>query len=187
VPLELFQVALPGIPTSSPGQWICKPSLSVKASASTASGARRLAAPRYMAVGLLILMTVAGCRRGVPAVDTSPTPGGAAATINGTVRGALGAGPVDGRLVDAVNVETGETQRVSTDTAGAFSFKLKPGRYRVELALRAGESVVRRPGIIDVNGSDAGVLADFVVGTVRVSRPRGPAYRIDDGLGSPIA
>lgn len=159
----------------------------VKASASTVSGKRRFVSPRGLAIGLLVLLSMAGCRRAVPAVDTNPGRGrGTAGTISGTVRGPGVAGPADGRLVDVVNVDTGETQRVTTDAAGAFSFKLRPGKYRVELVLRAGESVVRQPGIIELDRSDAGVPADFVLGTVRVSRPRGPAYRIDDGLGSPI-
>jgi hypothetical protein len=55
------------------------------------------------------------------------------------------------------------------------------------LALRANESLVREPGIIDLNRTDQAAHADFVLGTVRVSRPRSPAYRTDDGLGSPIA
>jgi hypothetical protein len=46
---------------------------------------------------------------------------------------------------------------------------------------------VRQPGIIQVNRSDVDAHADFVLGTARISRPRGPAYRVDDGLGSPVA
>ena len=160
----------------------------VNASASTVSGHRRWVALGWLAIGLLSLFSVAACRRGAAALDTSPSLGGGrGGTISGTVRAPRGASPADGRILDAVNVDTGETKRVTTDPAGAFSFKLKPGKYRVQLILRDGESLVRQPGIIDLDRSDGGALADFVLGTVRVSRPRGPAYRIDDGLGSPIA
>ena len=61
-----------------------------------------------------------------------------------------------------------------------------PARYRVELPLRDGEALVRQPGVIHVNRSDVDADADFVIGSGRASRPR-PAYRVDDGLGSPVA
>ena len=121
-------------------------------------------------------------------VDTAPqaaTP--ADGTLHGTIRGSAGSIPVEGRTVEIVNVATGQSQRVTTGGSGGFSMRLTPGNSnRVDLVLRAGESVVQRPGIIELDSSDPGARADFVVGPP-VSRPRGPAYRIDDGLGSPIA
>ncbi len=148
--------------------------------------------PRWMAlgwitVGLLTLLSVSACRRGVPVIDTAPRPTQADGTISGTVRGPEGTSPVDGRVVEVVNVETGERQSATTNPAGGFSFKLKPGKYRVNLTLRDGESIVRQPGVIDLNRSDVDAHADFVLGTPRVSRPRAPVYRIDDGLGAPVA
>jgi hypothetical protein len=107
-------------------------------------------------------------------------------TIHGTLRGPEGTTVLDGRLVEVINVGTGQRQRATTNTAGAFSFKLKPGKYRVEVPLRGGETLLRQPGLIELDRSEADARADVVLGTVRVSRPR-PAYRSDDGLGSPIA
>lgn len=123
----------------------------------------------------------------MPVLDTAPKTAQADGTISGTVRGPEGTNPADGRIVEVVNLDTGEMQRVTTNNTGEFSCKLKPGKYRVELALRTGESLIRQPGIIDLNRRDVDTHADFVLGTVRISRPRGPAYRIDDGLGSPVA
>jgi hypothetical protein len=131
---------------------------------------------------------LAGCRRPVQAVDAAPVSDQPAATISGTVRGGPeGKGEVDGRTVEAVNVETGERHRVTTSSGGSYSLKVKPGRYRVELALRQGEAIVRQPGVILLNQLDRDAHADFVLRPSYVSRPRGPAYRGDDGLGSPIA
>jgi hypothetical protein len=141
----------------------------------------------WFTVGLFALLTLGACRSGVPAIDASERPPEPAGTISGTVRGPEGASSVDGRLVEVVNVDTHERQRVATNSAGGFSFKVKPGKYRVELTVREGESIVKQPGIMNVNRSDVDAHADFVIGSVRVSRPRGPAYRIDDGLGSPVA
>ena len=45
---------------------------------------------------------------------------------------------------------------------------------------------MKRPGVIDLGKGDIDSHIEFVLGAVRVSRPRGPAYRLDNGLGSPI-
>jgi hypothetical protein len=93
---------------------------------------------------------------------------------------------VNSRTVEVVNVATGERQRTATNDAGAFSFRVKPGTYRVELMLRDGETIVKRPGVISVNRPDVDAHADFVVRS-GVARPRYRAPRADDGLGSGIA
>jgi len=74
-----------------------------------------------------------------------------------------------------------------TNNAGGFTFKVKPGKYRVELMLLEGETLVKRPGVISVNRSDVDAHADFVIGTSRIARPRFAAPRIDNGLAPPIA
>jgi hypothetical protein len=134
----------------------------------------------------LLLVSLTGCGRGAREID-SRLIAIDSSSITGTVRGPEGRSSVDGRAIEVVNIDSGERLRGSTNTTGGFSFRLKPGKYRMVLALRDGESLLREPGIIDVNRADAAVHADFVLGNVRVSRPRGPAYRTDDGLGSPIA
>jgi len=139
----------------------------------------------YVIASVVAALGVSGCRPGVPVIDTAPKPVEAEGTISGTVRGPEGTSPVDNRIVEVVNVDSGERQRVTTNNAGGFSFKLKPGKYRVELTLREGEGIVKQPGIISLNRSDVDAHADFVIGPARVARP--PAPRIDDGLGSAIA
>jgi hypothetical protein len=86
-----------------------------------------------------------------------------------------------------VNVATGERQQTTTNNAGGFTFKVKPGKYQVELPLRAGEVLVKKPSIISVNRSDVDAHADFVLGISRVLRPRTPHMRGHDGLGAPSA
>jgi carboxypeptidase family protein len=135
---------------------------------------------------VLVFLPLAGCRRGM-AVDTAPQLAPANGLLRGTIRGSERSIPLDGRTVEVVNVATGQRQRATTSDTGGFSMRLAPGKYRVDLLLRDGESVVKRPGIIVLDATDPDPRADFVVGTGRLSRPRGPAYRIDDGLGSPVA
>jgi hypothetical protein len=131
--------------------------------------------------------SVGACRPGVPVVDTGPKPLRADGTISGTVRGPEGTSPVAGRIVEVINTDTGERQRVVTSNTGGFTFKVKPGKYRVELKLQDGENLLKSPGVIDVNRSDVDANADFVIGAASVARPRYHAPRADDGLGAAIA
>lgn len=133
------------------------------------------------------MCSLVACRQGVPVVDTTPQPQRADGTISGTVRGPEGTSPIDGRTVEVINLETGERQRTTTNNAGGFTFKVSPGRYRVELLLREGEILVKRPGVMSVNRSDVDAHADFVLGIARTARPRPSMNRGFDGLGSPSA
>jgi len=142
---------------------------------------------RIAVAAALILFSVAACRQGVPVIDTGPRPAQADGTISGTVRGPEGTSPVEGRTVEIVNLDTGHRQQVTTNSAGGFTFKVKPGRYEVRLHLLDGEVLVKQPGIMNVNRSDVDAHADFVIGQSRASRPRPIRLRGDDGLGSPIA
>lgn len=146
----------------------------------------RWAALTWLAVGLLALMAVSACRKGTPAIDVARKPVEASGTISGTINGPQGTSVVEGRLVQAINVATGERQKATTNTSGGFTFKVPPGRYRVELTLREGESLVKQPGVLELNRSDADANADFIVGSARISRPH-HGHRADDGLGAPIA
>jgi hypothetical protein len=134
-----------------------------------------------------LLLSLLACRPGTPVIDTTPRPIQADGTISGTVRGPEGTSAIEGRTVEVVNVDTGDRQRVATSNTGGFTFKVKPGRYRVELTLRDGETLVKQPGVIDVNRSDVDAHADFVIGAASVVRPRNHAPRANDGLGAAIA
>ena len=149
----------------------------------------RLTAPAaiWFLAGVVVMALVAGCRQGMPVIDTTPGPAQADGTISGTVRGPEGTSPVEGRAVEVINVDTGDRHRVVTNNAGGFTVKVPPGRYRVELTLLEGEVLVKRPGVMEVNRSDVDAHADFVIGTSRISRPRARPQRGDDGLGAPIA
>ena len=139
----------------------------------------------WLLVGLLTVVTLAACHPG-PVVDLGPKPLEADGTISGTVRGPEGTSAIEGRDVEVVNIATGERQHTATNNAGGFTFKVKPGKYRVELAVHDGETIVKKPDVIDVNRSDVDAHADFIVGMSRISRPRFRAPRADDGLGSAI-
>ena len=135
---------------------------------------------------MAVVCTIAACHGG-PVIDLSPKPLEADGTISGTVRETEDTSALEARSVEVVNVETGERQHASTNNAGGFTFKVKPGNYRVELTLQDGETLVKKPDVIHVNRSDVDAHADFVLGVARTSRPRNHPPRSDDGLGSAIA
>jgi hypothetical protein len=138
-------------------------------------------------VAAVLLLGLVACRRGAPVIDTGPKPMQVDGTISGTVRGPEGTSPVAGRAVEVVNVATGERQHVVTNSAGGYTFKVKPGKYRVELTINEGERLIKGPGELDVKPSDVDAGADFVIGTSTIARPRYHAPRADDGLGAAIA
>jgi carboxypeptidase family protein len=140
----------------------------------------------WFAIGILTVVVLVGCRRGVPVVDTSPRPVTTEGTISGTVRGPEPARAIGGRTVEVINIATNERQRVTTNNAGGFTVKVKPGKYRVEFSLRGGETLVKQPGVMNVN-REVDAHADFVIGG-RDSRPRGTGSRTNSSLslGSPI-
>ena len=138
-----------------------------------------------LALGLLMLLSV-GCRQAAPVTDRSVADKNGMGTLTGTIRGPQGGGPVAGRAVEVINIDTNERQQVTTNAAG-FTLKVKPGKYRVQVALQDGESIVKQPGLMQVSTAEAGARADFVIDSARVARPR---YRlttpVDPALGSPI-
>jgi len=136
---------------------------------------------------LAIVLAVGACRPGVPVIDTGPKPPTMDGTISGNVRGPEGTSAITARQVEVINVDTGERQRTTTSNTGGFTFKVKPGKYRVEVTLLPGESIVKGPGIMDVNRSDVDAHADFTIAGGRASRPRPPAAQGDLGLRPPIA
>jgi hypothetical protein len=153
----------------------------------TTSYSARLASLLTCLLGMFALLSLSACRQGVPVIDPRPGPAVADGTISGTVRGPAGTSAVEGRTVAVVNVETGVRESAKTNNAGGFTFKVRPGKYRVELTLMDGETLVKQPGVINVNRSDVDAHADFVIGTSRIVRPRFAAPRVDNGLGPPIA
>jgi hypothetical protein len=136
---------------------------------------------------MLPMLPMAGCRSANPVLDAGPKPVQADGTISGNVRGPEGTSPIANRTVEIVNLATGERQRVQTSSAGGFTFKAKPGKYRVELTLRPGERLVKSPGEIETKAGDVDASADFVVEASTVARPRYHAPRSDDGLGAAVA
>ena len=119
--------------------------------------------PRLWAAGATLSLLIACAPRG-PVIDTGNRPEGVGGTIAGTVR--AGDTPLSGRRVVAVNEATGTRFEVSTAINGGYTIKVPAGMYRLEVELRAGESVQTQPPPTEVNVGDLDPDRNFVV-TVR--------------------
>lgn len=113
---------------------------------------------------VLVLVTLASvaCRTGVPVVDTGSKPPTRDGTIAGHVSGD-GSTPIPGRIVRAIAVEGGQKYEVTTNSAGTYTLKVPPGRYRLEVELRAGEKLAKEPGETKIDNSDLDPNRDFVI------------------------
>jgi hypothetical protein len=138
----------------------------------------------WLVAGILALLYSTACRQGVPVVDLGPKPPAARGTITGIVRGPEGTSALVGRTVEIVNVATGDKHTATTAANGGFTIELPKGKYRLELPLRDGETLVKRPGIVDLDRGDIDSHIEFVLSSARTAHR--PSYRIDNGLGSPI-
>jgi hypothetical protein len=123
---------------------------------------------RLRALALIPLAIVAvaivalACRTGVPVIDTGTKPPTRDGTIAGHVSSAGGSALI-GRLVRAISIESGQKYETTTNNAGTYTMKVPPGRYRLEVELRAGEKLSKEPGETKINSSDLDPNRDFVI------------------------
>ena len=52
----------------------------------------------------------------------------------------------------------------TTNSAGTYSMKVPPGRYKLEVELREGERLIKGPAETEVNASDLDPDRSFVIG-----------------------
>ncbi len=107
----------------------------------------------------LVVAASAACHPG-PVIDTDPNPVGG--TIAGIVSTETNAA-LSGRTVSAVDVATGARFDATTGANGGYSLKVPAGTYRLEVELRAGETVTKQPGETRVNRSDLDPSRHFVI------------------------
>lgn len=109
-----------------------------------------------------LMLAAAACHPG-PVLSTDPElkVGG---TIAGIVRATNGSAPLVTRKVTAVNVKTGATYETTTGVNGGYTIKVpQEGAYRIDVEVRAGETVAKRPGEIQVNNGDLDSGRDFEI------------------------
>ena len=137
-----------------------------------------------LAVFVCLALALAACRTGVPVIDANDGPASVLGTITGTVSGPEGDLPVAGRGIHAINLDTGARESTVTSTTGGYTFKLAPGRYRVEVDLLAGERLIEDEGEFTLSRSELQHDVDLRIGRqaaeMRIYQPPLPT-------GAPIA
>jgi hypothetical protein len=76
---------------------------------------------------------------------------------------------VSGRLVTAINTETGARFEATTGTNGGYTLKVPTGNYRLEVEVRPGETVTKQPGETRINRSDLDPQRHFVITVAKTS------------------
>jgi hypothetical protein len=112
---------------------------------------------------LLMVISLAACRTGVPVVDPGSAPPEARGTLSGAVRATDGA-PLGGRQITLTSVDTGAEHRTRTADSGGYTIQVPRGRYRVQVELRSGETLQEGPTDVELGSSDLDARRDFVIG-----------------------
>jgi hypothetical protein len=109
----------------------------------------------------LAFLALVGCHPG-PVIDTGPKPAAVGGTIAGIVSTDTNAA-LAGRKVTAVDTATGARFDATTGTNGGYTIKVPEGTYRLEIELRAGETVAKQPDETRINRSDLDPQRHFVI------------------------
>lgn len=116
-----------------------------------------------VAVVTTVLLMSLGCGPRGPIFGAGTTPPGAGGTIAGVVTTADGATALSARKVVAIDTETGARFEASTATNGGYTIKVPKGHYRLEVELRAGETLDTQPGATDINVGDLDARRNFSI------------------------
>jgi hypothetical protein len=115
---------------------------------------------RYVLLSLVLVATVA-CHPGQPVI------GGDKLQVGGTIAGNVSASgestALASRKVTATNTETNTKYESTTSSTGGYTIKVPEGTYRIDVELRSGETLAKRPDDVRIHNGDLDASRDFVV------------------------
>ena len=114
----------------------------------------------------IVASLASACLSSRPVIDTGSKPAQQDGTIAGHVN-TDGDAPVVTRRVRIVPLDGGTPYETTTNAAGTYTVKVRPGRYRLEVELHPGERVVKQPEDTEVNPSDLDPDRNFVISATR--------------------
>ena len=109
-----------------------------------------------------VVVSSAACLRG-PVLSTGAPPPSVGGTIAGVVTTTDSKVAVPSRMVTATETTTGSRHETTTASNGGYTIQVPEGTYRVEVELRAGETLAQQPDPTQVNNSDLDAGRDFVI------------------------
>jgi hypothetical protein len=121
---------------------------------------------RYLLATLVLVASVA-CHPGQPVI------GGDKLQVGGTIAGNVSAAgestALPSRKVTATNTATNAKYEATTSSTGGYTIKVPEGTYRIDVELRSGETLEKRPDDVRIHNGDVDAARDFVV-TVKASQ-----------------
>ena len=118
---------------------------------------------RFLSVAIVVTMFLVSCVARGSVVSTGEKPANVGGTISGIVRATADNTPLSGRKVTVTNAETGQKFEASTAVNGGYTIKVPTGHYRIDVELRSGETLSKRPDDVHITKSDVDASRDFVV------------------------
>ena len=112
---------------------------------------------------LLLLSAITGCALNQPLPGTGDRTTATSGTLAGLVSTDGGKTPVSGRKVTATNTATNTRFDATTATDGGYTVRVPAGPYAIDVELRAGERLEKRPEPTDVGAGDLDSGRDFVI------------------------
>ena len=112
---------------------------------------------------LLLCSAIAACALNQPLPGTGDRTTATTGTIAGLVSTDGGKTAVSGRKVTATNTSTNTRVEATTATDGGFTLQVPAGSYTIDVELRPGERLEKRPETTDVGTGDLDSGRDFVI------------------------
>lgn len=116
-----------------------------------------------------VALTAAACRPG-PVINAGAKQPPVGGTIAGIVTTADPLVAVPGRKVTATETTTGSRHETTTAANGGYTIQVPRGRYHLDVELRAGETLAKRPDDTRVGNSDLDPRRDFVISAAAARR-----------------
>jgi hypothetical protein len=109
-----------------------------------------------------VALASAACHPG-PVINAGAKQPPVGGTIAGLVTTADPLVPVPGRKVTAIETTSGSRYEATTAANGGYTIQVPEGRYRIDLELRAGETIAKRPDETHIGNGDLDPRRDFVI------------------------
>jgi hypothetical protein len=116
---------------------------------------------RFCSVLLAFVVAISmGCHPG-PVINTNPL------SVGGTIAGIVSASDatvaVPGRKITITEVTTHKTYDSTTATDGGYTIQVPQGTYNIDVELRPGETLSKRPEHTRITNGDLDSGRDFVI------------------------